>query len=127
MLELTPPVDKTSKAGGATESYPERTAPQRNVRMFEKVFPHRAPEGPRQGDTPARPARWPVWISQSRASIHAVMEDTFQYLVWAPDRQVSMNQGLQAAHLERANIETPSYVAYGSLFTMVPRPDYVYE
>ncbi len=127
LLDLTGNVNRESKAGGMTEHGPERTAAQRQVRMYEKVYPHRAPEAPRRGDTPARPARWPTWVSQSIAAIHAVMEDEFQFAVWAPDLQVQQLTGQQSPHMERANIVSPSYVAYGSLFAMVPNQQYVYE
>jgi hypothetical protein len=126
-LMLTPNIDKRTPRGGATEGGPERTAAQRQVRMFERIFPHRSPDPPRQGDTPARPARWPTWVSQSRAAIHAVMEDEFRFELWAPDLQIQQLHGQQAPLTERANIAKPSSVAYGSLFTLVPPQSYVYE
>lgn len=126
-LMLTPDVDKTTPQGNDTPPPgPDRTAAQRNVRMFERVYPHRAPEAPRQGDTPARPARMPTYVALSMASIRAVQKDEFLYELWAPELQVQQLYGNQAPFMERANIVRPSSIAYGSMFALQPAYNYPY-
>ena len=107
-----------------TPNSTRRTASARNVRMVEQVYPQRSPDPPRQGDIPARPARMPVFVSQSQAEIHAVMEDEFQFVMYGPVHYVQQLPGVQAPFQERSNVQKPAAVAYGSLFELTPSDRY---
>jgi hypothetical protein len=102
---------------------PKWTAALRNVRATEHFSIHQAPEAPRQGDTPARPARVPVVTFNSAASIRAVMEDDFRFAIIAPNPGAQVLNGHQAPWNERANIHRRQAEAYGSLVTLDP-PNY---
>lgn len=102
---------------------PDMTAAQLNVRPYEIYSPHQAPEAPRQGDTPARPSRMPIYVSMAAAAIRAVMSDDFRLSIVAPYPGAQPLSGKQAPWNERLNIHKRSAEAYGSLLTMNP-PDY---
>jgi hypothetical protein len=101
---------------------PDMTAAARNVRPVEVYSAHEAPEGPRQGNTPARPSRVPIVTFDSSSAIRAVMEDDFRLSIVAPYPGAQPLDGRQASWDERLNIHKRSAEAYGSLLTLNP-PD----
>lgn len=105
----------------ARSSQPTLTAAERNVRPALRVHPHEAPEPPRDGATPTRPARWPIVTFQNIAAIQAVMQNEFGVPLWAPSPQAATTlvlgthpEGVQPFR-ERANIDRGEYVPYGSI------------
>jgi hypothetical protein len=99
---------------------PQKTAAALNVRPVERIAPHEAPEQPRQGDTPARAARMPIAVFQSIASIRAVMQDDFQFTIFAPYPGAQALGGRQAPWNERLNVQRSPAEAYGSLVSINP-------
>lgn len=101
------------------------TAATRNVRPTEAIFPQQAPDAPRQGDVPARPARMPV----------AVMSDPTMFGGWGVDEFIPMGKNLTRRLNEagiprgvstqsvspRPNLDRPPSLAYGSLFDLSPQ------
>lgn len=104
------------------------TAAARNVRPKIKVYPHKAPEQPRQGDTLARPARMPIAVFQAIAPILSVMQDSFGYLLFAPTHHAQTLQGPgdQLEWAERSNIIRYNSTPYGSLFALEATQEYRY-
>lgn len=99
---------------------PTLTAAQRNIRPVVQVYPQRAPDRIRQGDTPARPARVPIYTAQNRAGIKAVAGWPFLVRMRAPSPQASRPRGRQRPWVERSNIARPPSEAYGSQFGLDP-------
>lgn len=99
---------------------PHLTAAARNVRPIVRVYPHQAPDPPRQGDTPARPARVPIVTFQNRAGILSVMADRFLLRLRAPDPSAATPGFGSHPWTERANIRRPPAEAYGSQFGLDP-------
>lgn len=101
---------------------PVWTPAMRNVRVLVGVHPQQAPEAPRQGDIPSRPAKLQIqtafydtnaWSAEGFAFGQAGNVDIEGDLASAP-------YGLQAPWNERANMAPPQHVAYGSLFYYQP-------
>lgn len=102
---------------------PTMTAPSRNVRPLVRVSPQEAPDPPRQGDTPSRPAKVQVATFQNVAAILSVMRDNFiPGGIYAPQFGAAVNyshargQGSKyvAPWMERTNIVRLEPRAYGS-------------
>lgn len=94
------------------------SAPQVNARPVEAIGAQEAPDPPRQGDTPARPARMPVYVSLAIDAYHAVMQDFFFVRIQdGPAPRVSMPSGSMTAFADRANIRSSRPVPYGSQVT----------
>jgi len=124
-------------------SGPRFTAAQRNVRVDNRVHPHRSPDPPRQGDTPevgslllmapSRRAKYQTYVSLNIADIQAVQDDDFGRHVlrgqgkWLQANQIQQLPGAQLPFNERANVRKPSAVAYGSLFELTPNQEYTYR
>ena len=89
---------------------------QRNVRpVVDVTGDPDAPDGVRYGDTPSRPSQVQVYTAFHPSEY--VAEDRFVVQTIAPPPYVATLAGKQQPWLERSNLVTPSYVAYGSLFT----------
>lgn len=99
--------------------------PQVNARPAEIIGAQRAPDPPRQGDTPTRPARMPVYVSTAIDAYHAVMQDDFFVRLWGfgPAPQIAMPQGRMAAFADHGNIRSPQATPYGSQFSLQPAND----
>lgn len=102
------------------EEYPRPpvfSLPQANVLATELVAPQRAPDPPRQGDTPSRPSRRQVFVSLGIDAYHAVMQDEFMVRMWGGPPQVGMPRGAMTPFVHHANIRSPQPVPYGSQIT----------
>lgn len=102
---------------------PGKVAAALNVRPVEVIYPHEAPEGPRQGDTPSRSARMPIAVFNNARNILAVMRDSFiPGGVYAPEFSASVNYSHAAGQgsryvqpwRERANIMRVEPESFGS-------------
>lgn len=108
---------------------PDMTPASRNVRPVEIVFPHEAPEAPRQGDTPSRPARMPIAVFQSVASILAVQQDEMVAPLWAPvhlastSYRLGVNPQAVGKWSEKANLQQARSAPYGSGHEIVSNHD----
>lgn len=105
------------------ERYPTLSPSQLNERLRELVAPQKAPEKPRQGDVPARPARMPMYAMLGMRQIRAVMalhqsgpmgKTAFQQYTSSPT-------GKSLTWDERTNIERSQPEAYGSRFAVSPQ------
>lgn len=97
---------------------PSRTLPQQNPRPLVLVAPQQAPDPPRAGDTPARPARMPIYLFTNIRAFQAVAQDEFfiRRFVDAPPPKVSQPRGRMATWRERVNIDAPLADSYGIQF-----------
>lgn len=102
---------------------PGAVAPALNVRPVEVIYPHEAPEGPRQGDTPSRAAKMPIAVFNNAVAILAVMRDSFiPGGIYAPDFSAAVNYSQAAGQgsrytapwRERANINRLEPETFGS-------------
>lgn len=120
MLQLfrkfTPQVSKDQIHQG-----PVWTAAERNVRVPVGVHAHAAPDPPREGFTPSRPAMTQV-VTFAYDTTVAMGDARFQApnLVWNP--VVARPPGRQAPHQLRQNIPVPAHIAYGSMLALNYQP-----
>lgn len=107
------------------ERTPTLSPSQLNERLREVIAPQKAPEKPRQGDVPARPARMPMYAVLAMRQIRSVMalhqsgvvpKTAFQLYTSSP-------QGKSLTWDERTNIERGMPEAYGSRFAVSPQVD----
>ena len=100
------------------------TAAEVDTRMDERTANYVVDDPIKQGAvTPTRPARWPVIYFLAKSWIRSV-DRWHPKFVWDPPGQwIQQNYGVQQPYTERANIRTPSNIAYGSLFELHPQPD----
>lgn len=105
------------------ETTPTLSPAQLNERLREVIAPQRAPEKPRQGDTPARPARMPMYAVLAKQQKRAVMGYAQAGVVpkAAFDIAVGSPLGKSLTWDERINIERQQAEAYGSRFTITPQ------
>lgn len=97
------------------------TAPEANVRPVVGVGHQRAPDPPRQGDTPSRPARMPIVTF----GIHGpIMSNFFRVRTRAPSHLARTPRGMQLPTVERSNIRRPAATAYGSTHVLDPSDPY---
>ena len=105
------------------ERYPTLVPSQLNERLRELVAPQKAPEKPRQGDVPARPAKMPMYAVLAKRQNRAVMalhqsghipKTAFELFTSAP-------QGKSLTWDERTNIERDLPEAYGSRYAVSPQ------
>jgi len=105
------------------ETFPTLAPSQLNERLREVIAPQEAPEKPRQGDVPARPARMPMYAVLAKRQKRAIMAEgqsgampktAFALLVGSP-------QGKSLTWDERANIERQQPEAFGSRFAVSPQ------
>lgn len=89
----------------------------KNERAYETIAPQQAPDAPRQGDTPARPARRPVFLSLAIAAIQSVSQQEHFVRMDAPSPSADMPRGAMHPWDERVNIERTMPNAYGSSTT----------
>jgi hypothetical protein len=101
-----------------------RSASARNVRPTEQFSRHQAPDQIRQGDTPARPSRMPIYTALAIAPYKAVMQDEFWISILARQQHAATLFGHSGEFGERANIHKPDADAYGNLFLMNPPDSY---
>lgn len=93
----------------------------RNVRPIVALAPQRAPERPRDGDTPARPARMPITMFTAIRAHKAVARDSFFVRMRSPAPRPSMPRGRQAPWKQRGNIRHVLPPSYGSQFVLAPQ------
>lgn len=95
------------------------TGPARNVRATESVSPQAAPDPPRDGSIPSRPARqqiatffnWQFWTPDD----FLAAPDVFGF---GPGPATSYPRGVSQPFGIRPNIQRPPAQAYGSLFEL---------
>lgn len=105
------------------ETHPVLAPAQLNARLREMVAPQEAPEKPRQGDVPARPARMPMyavlamrqWRSGMAEHQAGVMPKT------AFDLFINSPQGKSLTWDERVNIKRGTPETFGSRFQVSPQ------
>lgn len=99
---------------------PQRIAPQTNQLRAINVAGQRAPDPPRQGDTPARPARARVFVSLGIRRYRSVMRDSFKMVRRYGEPGAVMATGRATAPFrDRGNIRAPQAAA-GSGYELVP-------
>jgi hypothetical protein len=110
---------------GYAEASPTATPSQFNGRPVELVSPQQAPEKPRQGDTPARPARMPMYSVVAARQIRSVMYDSQSGVIGKTEFQqfVSSPRGKSLSWDERSNISHDFPEAYGSHYTLDPQTE----
>ena len=105
---------------------PVRTPSQLNERLREVVAPQKAPEKPRQGDVPARPARMPMYSVLAKRQWWSVTADNQSGVMGKTEFQqfTSHPFGKSLTWDERANIQHKFAESYGGNFNVVPQtPD----
>lgn len=111
---------------------PMLTPAERNVRPREEVYPQDSPTPPAQGDTPARPARYPFVTFQAIAPILSVMRDEFIGSLQGPVNNASVNfwRGGNSGYIqpwgERVNVHRDPSRPYGSSMTLESESDQYY-
>lgn len=119
---MPPPYVAVQRTKPATR-YPTLSPSQLNDRLRELIAPQKAPEKPRQGDVPARPARMPMYAVLAKRQRRAVMalhqsgprgKTEFQQYTSSPT-------GKSLTWDERTNIERDLPEAYGSRFAVSPQ------
>ena len=113
------------KPDGNAEEFPNLSPAQLNERLYELVAPQKAPDPPRQGDVPARPARMPMYSVLAMRQWRAVMADMQSAVMGktAFEQFVSEPRGKSLSWDERANIQREYAQAYGNNFTVVPQTE----
>lgn len=101
---------------------PTLTAAERNVRVPVSVAPQAAPDPPRQGFVPSRPAMVQVAVFAYDMG-HSLDDPRFQApnLEWSP--VIARPAGRQTPHTLRQNIVPAQHMAYGSLLAMNYQPN----
>lgn len=110
--------------------HPPTLAPaQQNARHNELVAPQRAPDPPRSGDAPTRPARRQVYSVSAKKAIRAVMALHQAGVVGKKEFEqfVSQPYGKSLSWDERYNIEKLQPESYGSRFVVSPVNNVDYE
>lgn len=105
------------------ERYPTFAPAQLNIRAAEQIAPQEAPSPPRQGDTPARIARMPIYSMIGRRQWRMAMADHQCGVMGkkAFDLFVSSPQGKSLTWDERVNIASATPEAFGSRFQVSPQ------
>lgn len=105
------------------ERYPTYAPAQLNARPVEVIAPQKAPDPPRQGDTPARIARMPIYSMIGRRQWRMAMADHQAGVMpkKAFDLFVSSPQGKSLSWDERVNIAHGNPEAFGSRFQVSPQ------
>lgn len=113
----------TRPDSGNAQTAPVYTPSQYNDRPHETVAPQKAPDPIRYGDTPARPARMPIYSVTTKRDWRAVMYDAQSGVVPKTmfDLAVSSPQGKALSWDERSNIDHDQPEAYGSHYTITPQ------
>lgn len=102
---------------------PVRSPSQLNERLYEVIAPQKAPDPPRQGDVPARPARMPIYSVLAMRQIRAVaaLHQSGVMGHTAFELFTSNPEGKALSWDERANIYRRQPEAYGTNFNVVPQ------
>lgn len=105
------------------ERYPTLAPAQLNARLTELIPHQQAPEAPRQGDTPARAARRPMYSVVAKREKRAVMAEHQSGVMGktAFDLLVGSPQGKSLTWDERINIRRGSAETMGSRFQVSPQ------
>ena len=99
---------------------PMRTGPQTNQLRPANVVGQRAPDPPRQGDTPARPSLVRPYVSLGIRRYRSVMRDSFLVRRKFREPGAVMATGRATAPFrQRGNIRAP-LAAGGSAYELVP-------
>jgi hypothetical protein len=91
------------------------TPGEANVRVPIQIAPQEAPDTPKQGLIPSRPAM--VQVATYFHDTTKTQEDRFVAVLGAPAPRAAMPRGRQVAWADRSNIRVPPHIAYGSMFT----------
>lgn len=96
---------------------------QLNERLTEVIAHQQAPDHPRQGDTPARVARMPMYSVVAKREKRAVMAEHQSGIMGktAFDLFVSQPQGKSLSWDERINIKRGAAETTGSRFQISPQ------
>lgn len=102
---------------------------QHNAREHELVAPQQAPDPPRHGDTPARPAKRQIYSVAARNQSRSVMAEHQSGVVGKKEFEqfVSQPRGKSLSWDERANIERRQPESYGTRFAVSPQSNVEYE
>jgi hypothetical protein len=105
------------------ETTPTLAPSQLNARLREVIAPQQAPDKPRQGDTPARAARMPMYAVLAMRQKRAVMNYAQSGVIPKSAFRIAVSspQGKSLTWDERINIERREAEAYGSRFTVSPQ------
>lgn len=105
------------------ERYPTLAPSQLNARLTEVIAHQQAPDHPRQGDTPARVARMPMYSVVAKRQMRAVMAEHQSGVMGktAFDLFLSTPQGKSLTWDERINIKRGSPETLGSRFQVSPQ------
>ena len=108
-----------------SERSPQLAPSQLNARLLEVINPQKSPDPPRYGDTPARPARQPMYAVLAMRQIRSVMYDAQSGVIGKTefDQFVSMPGGKSLTWDERSNIVHQVPTPYGSGFQNIPTMD----
>lgn len=101
---------------------PQLAPSQLNERLTENINPQKAPDPPRYGDTPARPARQPRYAVLAVRQIRSVMHDGQAGVIGKTEfeQAVSSPDGKMLTWDERSNIIHQVPTPYGSGFQLIP-------
>lgn len=104
------------------ERSPQLAPSQLNERLTENINPQKAPDPPRYGDTPARPARQPRYAVLAVRQIRSVMHDGQAGVIGKTEfeQAVSSPDGKLLTWDERTNILHQVPTPYGSGFQLIP-------
>lgn len=105
------------------ETTPILAPSQLNDRLTELIAPQEAPEKPRQGDIPARPARMPMYAVLAVKQKRAIMEYAQSGVVPKASFRLAVGnpRGKSLTWDERSNIQRNPSEAYGSRYTVTPQ------
>src|ERR1700743_926324 len=105
------------------ERTPTFAPSQLNARLTEQIAHQEAPDPIRQGDTPCRVARMPMYSVLSKRSMRAVMAEHQCGIMGKTmfEKFLSSPQGKSLTWDERINIERRPSEPFGSRYTLSPQ------
>lgn len=126
---MPPPFVAVIQRGEGADPSPVLAPSQLNARLSEIVFPQKAPDPPRYGDTPARKAKQQRYSVLAIRQIRAVAHDSQSGVLpkTAFDQFTSSPRGKSLTWDNRSNIEKEYPRAYGSNFSLSPQVDDEYN
>lgn len=106
-------------------SSPVMTPRQMNERVPEIVFPQKAPDPIRYGDTPSRKSRQQIYSVLCKRQIRAVMYDAQSGVLGKTEfnQFTKSPRGKALTWDERSNIQRGYPIASGSNFSLVPQTE----
>lgn len=105
------------------ERFPNLSPSQLNERLREVIAPQKAPDPPRYGDTPARPAKQPMYAVLAMRQIRAVAYDAQSGVLGKTEfMQLTSNPvGKSLSWDERINIQRGYPQTSGSRYAIDPQ------